>query len=365
MGEEIAIRWSFSEIERAASYIVKSRLFGVQRVEEAVSLMLLSHSRGVHPMQAVMEYHIINGRPAMRADAMLARFQQAGGKVEWHELSHERAEATFSHPQGGSVRIAWTLEDAKRAGLLGRKDSNWEKYPRAMLRARVISEGVRTVYPAVAVGLYTPEEVMDFAPPPAVEEARVVVTEALPPYEGTEEDPPQGGPEPARPTGGEQATEPQLRAIATIAGKLGEEPHRAAGRILGREVASLKDLTKKEASRVIEALKEQAAQGGAAPRPAPEKLPRPITGDQAAYIKSLTDTLGLSREEAREVASRFVGRALETVRGISEEEALALIQYLEALLESGGEEAGERLREWLGGKEGLPEPIDIEGLGDF
>ena len=31
-----------------------------------------------------------------------------------------------------------------------------------MLRARVISEGIRTVYPGVAVGIYTPEEVNDF-----------------------------------------------------------------------------------------------------------------------------------------------------------------------------------------------------------
>ena len=30
-----------------------------------------------------------------------------------------------------------------------------------MLRARVISEGIRTVYPGVVVGVYTPEEVSD------------------------------------------------------------------------------------------------------------------------------------------------------------------------------------------------------------
>ena len=32
------------------------------------------------------------------------------------------------------------------------------------MRARCISEGIRTVYPACVAGLYSPEEVQDFAP---------------------------------------------------------------------------------------------------------------------------------------------------------------------------------------------------------
>ena len=133
--------------------------------EQAVALMLLAQAEGMHPMRAIQEYHIIQGRPAMRTDAMLARFQRAGGKVTWHELNDKKAKATFEHPQGGKVTIEWTIEMAKRAGLLDKQGSNWLKYPRAMLRARVISEGIRTVFPGVIVGIYTPEEVQDFAEP--------------------------------------------------------------------------------------------------------------------------------------------------------------------------------------------------------
>jgi hypothetical protein len=95
---------------------------------------------------------------------MLARFQQAGGKVEWTSYTDERVAAKFSHPQGGSIEVDWTMARAKTAGL-GVKDV-WKAYPRQMLRARVISEGVRTVYPGVAIGIYTPEEVQDFDEPP-------------------------------------------------------------------------------------------------------------------------------------------------------------------------------------------------------
>jgi hypothetical protein len=59
----------------------------------------------------------------------------------------------------GSIEVDWTIQQAKTAGLTG-KDV-WKQYPRAMLRARVISEGIRTVYPGVAVGVYTPEEIAD------------------------------------------------------------------------------------------------------------------------------------------------------------------------------------------------------------
>jgi hypothetical protein len=92
---------------------------------------------------------------------MLARFQAAGGKVEWIELTDTKCTGIFSHAQGGSVSITWDMARAKQAELSTGKD-NWRKYPRQMLRARVVSEGVRTVYPGVCVGVYTPEEVEDF-----------------------------------------------------------------------------------------------------------------------------------------------------------------------------------------------------------
>lgn len=148
----------YSEMERMATTVAKSGLFGIKDKDQALALMALSQAEGIHPMTAVRDFHIIQGRASMKADTMLARFQQAGGKVEWTALTDIKAEAILSHPQGGSVTIEWTIERATRAGLAGKEI--WKSYPRAMLRARVISEGIRTVYPAVISGTYTPEEVM-------------------------------------------------------------------------------------------------------------------------------------------------------------------------------------------------------------
>ena len=157
MNEIVALQ----DIERAGSYIAKSGLFGVKTPEQAIALMLVAQAEGRNPFEAARDYHIIQGRPALKADSILARFQQAGGSVRWIELSDTKAVAEFSHPQGGKVIIDWDIERAKRAGLIGK--DNWKNYPRQMLRARVISEGVRTIYPGVCVGSYTVEEVQDLA----------------------------------------------------------------------------------------------------------------------------------------------------------------------------------------------------------
>jgi hypothetical protein len=155
---------SISDIERMALAVAKSGMFGVRTPEQATALMLIAQAEGLHPAIAARDYHVIQGRPALRADAMLARFQAAGGRVEWLEHSDTKVSARFSHPSGGSVVIDWTFERAKNAGLTGKE--TWRAYPRQMLRSRVISEGVRAVFPGVAVGTYTVEEVQDMSASP-------------------------------------------------------------------------------------------------------------------------------------------------------------------------------------------------------
>lgn len=165
----------FNQIERMANAAAKSGLFGVKNPDQALALMLVAQAEGVHPARAMQEYHVIQGRPALKADAMLARFQAAGGKVEWKEYTDQKVTGVFSHPQGGSISIEWTLTRAQAAGLSGKE--TWKAYPRQMLRSRVISEGVRTIYPGVATGTYTAEEVADMDPPKDVTPDKPVTIE--------------------------------------------------------------------------------------------------------------------------------------------------------------------------------------------
>jgi hypothetical protein len=176
--------YSMPDIEKAGAYIAKSGLFGVKSPEQAVALMLVAQAEGRNPFEAARDYHIIQNRPALKADAVLTRFQQAGGSVEWQEYTDTKVVGKFTHPKGGYVVVDWTLDRAKQAGLLG-KDS-WKNYPRAMLRARCISEGVRTVFPGVASGIYTVEEVQDMGATPPEPEMEVIIPEQAKPAEGQE-----------------------------------------------------------------------------------------------------------------------------------------------------------------------------------
>lgn len=158
---------SVADIEKMAVAIARSGLFGMKTPDAAMSLMLIAQAEGLHPAAAARDYHIISGKPALRADAMLARFQAAGGTVAWGDYSDTKVSATFKHPAGGSVSIEWNIDMAKRAQLTSRNPT-WSTYPRQMLRARVISEGVRAVFPGCAVGAYTVEEVSDMVTAPTM-----------------------------------------------------------------------------------------------------------------------------------------------------------------------------------------------------
>lgn len=159
----------YSEMERMAVAIAKSQLFGFKTPEQVLAVMLIASAEGLHPAIAMRDYDVIQGRPAKKAEAMLRSFLSSSGTVKWHALTDELADATFSHPQGGEIRITWDMPRARKAEL-AQKD-NYKKFPRAMLRSRCISEGVRTIWPMATGGMHVPEEVMDY------EEARDVTPE--------------------------------------------------------------------------------------------------------------------------------------------------------------------------------------------
>jgi hypothetical protein len=152
----------FDQIQAMACAVAKSKLFGAKTPDEALALMLVAQANGLHPAAAARDYDIIQGRPSKKAEAMLRDFQASGGKVEWHELTDTDASATFSHPQGGTLKVTWDIARAARAGLAS-KDM-WKKWTRNMLRSRVITDGVRSIYPGATGGLMSADEVRDIPP---------------------------------------------------------------------------------------------------------------------------------------------------------------------------------------------------------
>ena len=161
MGNELI---PYGDVERMASAMAKSGLFN-KTPDQMIALMLIAQAEGIHPAMAAQEYDVIQGRPALKSQSALARFQAAGGRVNWIERTNAVAEAEFSHPPGGTVTVRWDMARAAQMGLAGK--DNWKKQPGIMLQWRCVAEGVRACFPACLNRLYLVEEVMDFEPMPA------------------------------------------------------------------------------------------------------------------------------------------------------------------------------------------------------
>lgn len=156
-----------------AEQVAESRLFpGVSTTAAAFTLMALCQADGLAWIEAMRRYHIIEGRPSMRSDAMLATFQAKGGRVKWIQADETACEAEFSHPEHHPepVRVRMTLARFEESGVAvswkdGKRQlkTNWRNFPDAMLKARVSTAGIRMVLPGVVVGIYSPEEVEDFS----------------------------------------------------------------------------------------------------------------------------------------------------------------------------------------------------------
>ena len=108
---------------------------------------------------------------------MLALFCEKGGKHRILKYEEDICEIEFEW-KGQKVVWRWTIEDARRAGLV-RPNSGWQKYPKDMLFARCVSSALRKICPELFHGLYTPEEMQSVAEGRVVE-AKVVDSRPTP-----------------------------------------------------------------------------------------------------------------------------------------------------------------------------------------
>lgn len=162
--ENKLMNYSLTDLETMSKKVAQSNFLGTRNDNEVFTLLMLAQAEGKNPIQASMDYSIIQGKPALKSQACLVRFQKAGGKIEYTKRDDNECTIKFTHSQAGELIITWNMERARQAGLNLNKD-NWKKYPRQMLAARCIAEGVRALYPACLDGLYLVEEVQDFDKP--------------------------------------------------------------------------------------------------------------------------------------------------------------------------------------------------------
>lgn len=152
----------FADIAKMAEVFFTAKMYKLKTPEQALGMMLLAQAEGLHPVTALMRYHVMeDGRPAKKAEVVLADFQDLGGKCEWISDAADRNEQKAKWTYGTVTQtIGFTMGEAMAAGYV-KQGSNWVKDPAAQLRARAITRAVRMLCPRALGGLSTPQELAD------------------------------------------------------------------------------------------------------------------------------------------------------------------------------------------------------------
>ena len=151
---------TFDDAERAARAMAGSGFFqDAKQANQAIVKILAGQELGFGPFASMTGVAIIQGKPAVGANLQAAAVKRTG-KYNYRviEMSNEVCELEFYEGKQSVGKSRFTMQDAVAAGL-ATKD-NWKKWPRNMLFARAISNGVKWYSPDIFNGatVYTPDE---------------------------------------------------------------------------------------------------------------------------------------------------------------------------------------------------------------
>tara|TARA_R110000824_G_scaffold325101_2_gene512031 strand:- start:487 stop:1176 length:690 start_codon:yes stop_codon:yes gene_type:complete len=151
---------------RLADMLAKSKLIPKDfqgKPADALVAIQWGAEVGLAPLQAMQNIAVINGRPCIWGDAMLA-LSQHHPQYEYHREYIEDDVAYCIVKRTGSPEhtASFSVEDAKTANLWGR--NTWKSYPKRMLQMRARGFALRDQFADALKGLSMREEVEDYHP---------------------------------------------------------------------------------------------------------------------------------------------------------------------------------------------------------
>lgn len=239
------------------------------KAHEATAAILAGIEVGLQPMAALRSFDVIQGQAAPRAVTLRAILQSQGHEIELVDSTATRCKMRGRRKGADAWQeVLWTIDRAKQLKLTGK--ANWQNQPQAMLVARATSELARLVASDAILGIaYSVEEIadgLDSAASTVQDDTAgtkkmsrnrqdTAVAQEPPADEPPADEPPADD---ERASDADAVTEAQIRkmAVAFRAAGIMDRADRIGyiAAIVGREVASSKDLSKSETSHVIESL---------------------------------------------------------------------------------------------------------------
>lgn len=147
---------SFQDIMSIGKAFAESGMFAdIKSAAQAVVKIQAGQELGIAPFAAMSGIHIIQGKPTVGAGIMAAKVK-ASGKYDYEVVQMDEKVCSLDFFQGKKKlgNSKFTIEDAKKANT-----KNMDKFPKNMLFARAMSNGVRWYTPDIFTSpVYTPEE---------------------------------------------------------------------------------------------------------------------------------------------------------------------------------------------------------------
>lgn len=233
---------------------------------DSTAAIMAGDELGLSPLASLRSIYVIHGTPSMYAKTMVALVQSKGHEV-WTESTSDAAVTVCGRRRGSDKveRAEWKIDRARKAGYTS--NQKYASNPQEMLYAKAASEVCKKIASDVLLGIpFTVEDIeLD-----QQETVTVTRSESKPRTVARRK-----APEPAEPDfeetpiaedvalpAEELITPAQMKKLHASFNDKGfvDRDDRLAyvAEIVGIEVTSSKDLTKDQASRVIDALDQLA-----------------------------------------------------------------------------------------------------------
>jgi hypothetical protein len=159
-GQELDVFAGTDPASVARAFKASGMFPDLQSEAQAFVKVMAGRELGIGPMASMMGINMIQGKVTLSANLMASQVK-ASPVYDYIVREHTAESCSIEFLQNGEVcgTSTFTMEDARRAGLV-KSGGAWMKYPKALLFARTLSQGVRWYCPDVLNGspAYVPEE---------------------------------------------------------------------------------------------------------------------------------------------------------------------------------------------------------------
>src|SRR3990167_10773510 len=156
---------SLREPMSVGKIFAESGLFpDIKSQAQAVVKILAGKELGLSPFESMKNIYLVNGKLAIQSNA-LASLVKTSKKYDYKVdvITDKECKITFFNIQRDEKEAIGTSEftfaDAAKAGLVNK--DNWKNFPKNMLFARALANGVRFYCPDAACGWHVQEEYED------------------------------------------------------------------------------------------------------------------------------------------------------------------------------------------------------------